>query len=352
MIELTPETISHWVDDPKGPVALHLRQHLLPVEGRGAVVFPPTYAMGDGKSPYNIDTLQDGTKVCTIDSVGSQANRMEPIFLREELRHLVPQITITYGNERTVSLLEAGHRLGDALIRSTKLAEAAAEAFKALQERNDPEPIAKLAPTSLVFGAWDSRGESGAKVPRLVQSVIRAWNVDELTRSAQFNPAIDYAALEVFSADEKQKSQKDAKSPPAQRGFVHVPAVKAHGGIVVHGDIIRDVTVNLVALRRLGGQGSGVLRRYALGLALVAASEPQEAFLRQGCMIVPDPDKGAQWVCVGRLGQREALSLTAEAALRFATEAARAFEPGSDRSEPFDAKLAKADLKKKTSEPV
>lgn len=349
MIELTPETIAHWVDDPKGPVALHLRQHLLPVEGRGAVVFPPTYAMGDGKSPYNIDTLQDGTKVCTIDGVGSQANRMEPIFLRDDLRHLVPQIMITYGNERTVSLLEAGHRLGDALIRSTSLADEAAEAFKALQERGDPEPIAKLAPTTLVFGAWDSR-DSGAKVPRLVQSVIRAWNVDELTRSAQFNPAIDYAGLDVFSAEEKQKSEKDAKSAPAQRGFVHVPATGVHGGIVVYGEIIRDVTVNLVALRKLGGAGTGALRRYTLGLALVAASEPQDAFLRQGCLIVPDPEQAAQWVCVDRLGERKVLALTAEKVLSFATDAARAFEPGADRSVPFDAKLAKADLKKKTHE--
>src|SRR5262244_3504998 len=80
MNNLTAETINLWADDPNGPVALHLKQKLLPVEGEGAVIFPPTYAVGEGKSPYNIDTLSDGTKVCTIDSVGSQANRMEPIF--------------------------------------------------------------------------------------------------------------------------------------------------------------------------------------------------------------------------------------------------------------------------------
>ena len=52
------------------------KQKLLPVEGEGGVIFPPTYA----DIGYNIDTLSDGTKVATIDSVGSQANRMEPIF--------------------------------------------------------------------------------------------------------------------------------------------------------------------------------------------------------------------------------------------------------------------------------
>jgi CRISPR-associated protein Csb1 len=38
MITLTAETIKSWADDPSGPVALHLKQKLLPVEGEGAVI--------------------------------------------------------------------------------------------------------------------------------------------------------------------------------------------------------------------------------------------------------------------------------------------------------------------------
>src|ERR1700680_2260423 len=103
MTMLTADTINSWADNNDGPVALHLKQKLLPVEGEGAVIFPPTYAMGEGKSPYNIDVLSDGTKVCTIDSGGSQANRMEPIFKaagqgepENPLAKLVPQIDIAY----------------------------------------------------------------------------------------------------------------------------------------------------------------------------------------------------------------------------------------------------------------
>ena len=73
---VTSALLDTWATDPKGPVALHLKQKLLPVEGDGSVIFPPTYA----DIGYNIDTLSDGTRVATIDSVGSQANRMEPIF--------------------------------------------------------------------------------------------------------------------------------------------------------------------------------------------------------------------------------------------------------------------------------
>ena len=74
--ELSTEELDRWATDPKGPVALHLKQKLIPVEGEGGVIFPPTYA----DIGYNIDTLSDGTRVAIIDSVGSQANRMEPIF--------------------------------------------------------------------------------------------------------------------------------------------------------------------------------------------------------------------------------------------------------------------------------
>src|SRR5437762_10532460 len=125
---LTSDDINTWADDSRGPVALHLKQKLLPVEGEGGVIFPPTYA----DIGYNVDELSDGTKVVTIDSVGSQANRMEPIFKRPPYAALVPQIDIKYGNEKVVSILEAGHRLGDALIRSTELQKPAQDAFKLL----------------------------------------------------------------------------------------------------------------------------------------------------------------------------------------------------------------------------
>lgn len=320
-----------------------------PVEGEGGVIFPPTYA----DIGYNIDTLSDGTKVATIDSVGAQANRIEPIFKDPAFANLVPQIEIAYGNEKMLSILDAGHRLGDALIRCVAadeadgfdLREAAHEAFKALQDRNDASEIAKLAPTSLVFGAWDSR-DTQAKLPRIVQSVIRAWDVSDLTRSAQYNPPLDYAALEVFSDAEKEKQEGDPKSPLAKRGFVHVPAGKAHGGVVARGPIMRDVTVNLVVLRRLGGDNAQALRRYVLGLSLVAAAAPLDPFLRQGCMIVPDPDKPAEWSLVDRTGARTSVALTEEAARGYAAEAARAFGVGQSRKLAFSKARAQEDAKK------
>ncbi len=82
---LNVEKINNWADNPKGPVALILKQTLLPVDGDGGVIFPPTYA----DIGYSIDTLSDGRKVAQIDSVPSQANRSEPIFMSEDYKLMV-----------------------------------------------------------------------------------------------------------------------------------------------------------------------------------------------------------------------------------------------------------------------
>lgn len=339
MSKLSEETISSWID-PKGPVALVLKEQLSPAEGEDAVFFPPTYA----DVGYNIDDLSDGTKVATIDSVGSQANRMEPFFASDpELRRLVPQVTIDLGAGKSVSVLEAGHRLGDAIVRSSSLKDESQRAFTAFLESGDATPIAKLAPTSLVFGVWDSR-DTQAKLPRIVQSVVRAWDVDVLRRSAQYVPAADYTKMDVFSEEDKQKSEGNAKSQLAQRGFVAVPATGALGGVRARGPVLRTLTINLVALRRLRAAGdAAALQRYVLGLCLAAATEPLDGFLRAGCLLVPKPGE-SRWEVVARTGDRAPIELENNDVRKLASKWAMAFGVGADRAETFDKALAKGDL--------
>lgn len=343
---ITAAELDRWANDPQGPVALHLVERMQPVEGEGAVFFPPTYA--DVKGNYNIDELGDGTQVALVDSVGAQANRIEPIFEQEKFQKLVPQIIIKYGsakekNEGQTSIFRAGHRLGDAVVRCTELRKDIENAFQALLRSGDATGIAKLAPTSLVFGVWDSRGTM-AKVPRLLQSTVRAWNVSRLTRSAQYKPALDYAALEVFSAEDKEKAQGKNESPLAQRGFVDVPATNSHGGIIARGPIQRDLTINLVALRRLRGANEKELRRYILGLCLVAATEPVDAFYRQGCLLVPDANHPPVWTLVDRNGTRAATTLSASMAYEYAQQAAAAYGVGKDLEVTFSKEMAKAEV--------
>lgn len=351
----------NWLQGRQGPAAVVLREHLMPVEGEDGVLFPPTFAAGDGfKSEYNIDPpptkdqpWQD-ENVCLIDSVGSQANRIEPIFKDEPYAELVPQIVIEAG-EHKVNLLDAGHRAGDALVRCSELSDAVNEAFRAV-ERGDYAKLAAFAPTSLVFGAWNSRGEKGAqsKVPRLVASTIRAFNVRPLTRGAVYIPPMDYSLAEVFSEKDKEKAEGDSKNPLAKRGFVHNPASAAHGGVIAKGGVRRDATLSLAALQRIA---AGVdadqtlkLRRYILGLSLVALTAEPDPYLRQGCNLVIDPDKPVELSEVYRNGERKPFRLSHDDAIAFAKLAANEYDIGESQTVPFDKKKAKDDVKKKDKE--
>src|SRR5690625_26853 len=345
---VTDELLNQWATDPNGPVALHLKQKLLPVEGKGGVIFPPTYA----DIGYNIDTLSDGTKGATIDSVGSQANRMEPLFKStskddngEELNPLaalVPQVQIilnpvpddkkklakglasleeddekkkekvkelekkeveelrklwiesTLFDERRQSLLDLAHRSADAVVKATpELRKLIDPAFVALSRHGNAGPLCAVAPTSLLFGVWDSRDGTGEKRPRLVRSVIRAWDVDVLHSAAQFNSvwkALSEEDQDALKEEEKKKSKvkrsvagladapssfrPDSKATKFLNGVAN-PEARVLGGVLANGSIERTVTINLVALRGLHGgtdKETKQIRKYLLTLALLAAT--------------------------------------------------------------------------------
>lgn len=333
----------HWLADD-GPAALVIRENLMPVEGRDGVLFPATFAAGENfPGGYNIDGPLDGENICLVDTVGSQANRIEPLFATGEYAKLVPQIVVAAG-ETSVNVLLAGHRAGDALVRCSELQEELRQAFKAVQ-RGDATPLAKIAPTSLVFGVWDSR-DTQAKLPRLVASTIRAFCVRKLTRSAQYVPAASYVDDGLLD----EPPDKNTKERYAERGFIHVPAPATHGGVIATGGIRRDATLLLAALRLLRSgdaeSNTRALQRYVLGLALTAFTHPSApvGYLRQGCTLVRDPDKTGEFAEVYPDGRRVPADVTHAAALEYARAAAEAFGVGESRTVPFDKERAKRDV--------
>jgi CRISPR-associated protein Csb1 len=338
-----------------GPAALVCRQWLMPAEGHDAVIFPPTFAAPEdgGKAGYNIDEVYDPndpakvTRIALLDTVGSQANRMEPLFKNSngDDSRLVPQIKIKAGT-KTINLLDAGHRAADAIVRYSTLGSELREAFDVYQQSGDATKLAKIAPTSLVFGAWDSR-DTQAKLPRLIASTIRAYDVVELKRSAQYNPPIDYVAVGLIqSADDK-----NVLEAASNLGFRHAPAGGTHGGIIVRGEIRREAILSLVGLRAVGPKGppGAALRRYLLGLALLAMMHEREHNLRQGCLLVQDPGKEPLWELVMHDGLRKSVSPDGAAALAFAKQAAENFGVGEDRTVDFDVKAANEALKQVAS---
>ena len=57
-----------------------------------------------------------------------------------------------------------------------------------------------LAPTSLVFGVWDSRGGTGEKRPRLVRAIIRANGRDSLVGMAISSDLKGTLSLVLYAA--------------------------------------------------------------------------------------------------------------------------------------------------------
>jgi CRISPR-associated protein Csb1 len=335
-------------------VAIITRQELTPATGEGGVIFPPTYQDENSAEPtYNISDFGNGRNVCTIDSVASQINRLEKRFATESpYRDLVPHVIVKarisdkkvgIEHERYIDVLEAPHRLADATIRFAKeMHQKAKEAFLEFQKGN-ADPIARLSPMSLLFGAWDSH-ITGVKIPRAFMARIEAQNVHLRVRRGYYIAKLPAAEINLETGKAKTLSTIGLDNAGA----------KGLDGVVADGSIFREAIGNLIALRdncRSRNEAEGTaIRRYILGLLLVAQTMPVVGFLRQGCILVT---KGRPESYL-RLsdGTTELFSLTHEEALSYAKDQAAAF--GVDTSEKFyefSPELAKDALRKRTEEP-
>jgi CRISPR-associated protein Csb1 len=356
-----------WLAEADLPVAITLTEVLESSQGKEAIIFPPTFAVKAATHPYQIDKLDDNltpqeaekagleANNCLIDSIGSQANRMESVFKQPPLSELVPQITVKLNDGVGVNLLDVGHRIADGAVRFSGLRDEVTKAIEALRDSANAEPLARLSPTSLILGFWDSRPNTTMyKFGRMLSSTIRATNVAVVKRSAQFNPAFDPTLLGLADeipegeteAQDNSGKAADGKDPLSKLGLRAAPAVSTHGGVRVFGQTVRRTQINLVRLRALAVTKDGEideaetlkLRRYILGLALVAARVQTNYDLREGCLLR----------CVQTQAQLTYSNNKSEPfewrhgdVYAYAKEAAREFGVGSPREVRFDAKAAR-----------
>jgi CRISPR-associated protein Csb1 len=321
-----------FLKDQADIAAIVIRERLRPVQGPRGVFFPPTFAaIGQGKkSDYHIDRIgpraddpegatREGVLAnrCTVDSVPSQANRLENRLLRYSGRY-IPKVSISGSRvgERSLDLLEVGHRVADAVLRYT--ADNGYEPFREALcafVAGDAAPLARLAPTSLVFGHWDSRpGGTKSKARRILRSEIVAYNVARATKRSQYWSSIDPEVNEELGqilAEAKEAASRDpeTKNPASQLGMTDVPAPESPGGVIAFGKIERTSMIALSGLRSLtafraptSAQSEAsaakanaqtidpdqtlALRRYLFALSLAAVADPGVWDLREGCVLV------------------------------------------------------------------
>ncbi|MDG6934381.1 MAG: type I-U CRISPR-associated protein Cas7 [Nitrososphaerota archaeon] len=309
------------------------KEKLMPIAGKGSVIFPPTFAGEQGeevKPDYVIDSTPDGD-IVLLDSVESQANRIEKLFMPPDgpYRNLVPQIEISVRNkdkDTTINLIEAPHRIADALVRFSDLKERAGKALMQVEQKNDYTEIARISPFSLLFGTWDSRGISGGrvKIPRAFASTVRGYNTYRLHRGYAYTPAV---RLYMGQDEVEEALEQTGNRGLSKVGMAQVPGTVAQGGVIVKGDIVRESILSFVSLRNIRAtneEDTKRLRRYIASLGLLCLVSPLPAEYRSGCALVPEPG-GETFEVVFSDGSRQPASLSLDKARQLAEEASRTF---------------------------
>ena len=336
---------------------------LQPAGGPGDKVFPPTYE--GGKYAWEKRVVEGGEIVdCVLlDSVQSQANRMELALLDAHRGKLVqlPVLTVRFDDARlrkpfTVTSLEASHRIADALLRDS-LCDGVVFRKSAKGRTLDDADLRNatglfgLNPTALVYGLWDStgpRGGLGVKFPRALVSEIVGYraqggvktssSLDQAQIMKESGPLFERAQpseadlawtrdpqLAVREKNQPKKLGKEGKPSEANHGNV-TPSL-AEGGVTLS-HALQTTVLSLPALRRLRFPLQGkadsdpavdvTARTVLAALGLLGATIAAEAGadLRSRCFLVPTAP--LEWELLGQAGaaaQRYALDASAAVAL-------------------------------------
>jgi len=280
---------------------------------------PPTFPDKDGVGQYLIYD-NAGVKDVVLDTHQSQANRIEPAF---DNSGLIPDSTVRVG-EDLISLTAVGHRLADAVVRFSNQSSSVENAFQTFAKGN-ATAVGKLAPTSLLFGLWDSR-KTRTKIVRLFNAEIRAHNIIEVPHAGQFVSSVPRLEDQVT---------RDLST----EGLLDCP-YSGLGGVIVKGEIVRNARLNIRGIRALRGANAAetlALQQYVLALGLFALTCPLDGNLREGCNLVATK---SVYSTFSEDGTRSDIVLKHENVLAFAKEAAKDFGIGSALEFVYDQSAA------------
>ncbi len=303
---------------------------LFPAGGPGTKVYPPTYSGGSYAFEQRI--MDSGEKINTVllDSVQSQANRMEEAIFEEiksgrvNIHSLYTDFSKNFPEIGKISTFETPHRIADAIFRESCLNDIPfrdTEIGKAFVNSNvrDATGLFQYCPHALVFGLWDSTGPGGMgnKFQRIIVSEIVGIGAETgVQTSSRIDPLIhsnptsifettdgswtvlaEKAAIENNKPKKYKKGNKDVKLSEINLGNV-APTIKNTGGGVSIEEAVQTTVISLPALRRLrftvNGKNSENIndraRTVLLTLALSAMTHMKDMGydLRSRCLLVPE----------------------------------------------------------------
>ena len=332
------------------------------LEPQGDKVFPPTYEGGEYAEEQRQVRAADGkvAKVDTVllDSVQSQANRMEMALLRayEGGRIKMPLLQVDFAGAGDDSILqeigritalEAPHRMCDAIFRDAMHEGRPfreAELGKKLNgaKAANATPVFELCPTALLFGFWDStgpRGGLGAKVQRALVSEIVGYEAETGKRSSsRIDPLQIENNVEIYrktgggwtfdAAEAEQKNGQPVRLRPSEINHGNITPSLRDGGVTL-AYALQHTVLSLAALRRLRFPIGGVMTPEidgaarsvlaALGLAAICFLDEDGYDLRSRCLLDGKP---GTFEFVGR-GETSPFSLDAEGAAQLLADAVK-----------------------------
>ena len=318
-----------------GYAACRAITELEPVGGQFDRILPPTYAGGKyatEKRRWN----GEETETVLLDSVQSQANRLEMLLLQAvERRELaLPLMRVRFGNGKSVTTLDAPHRVADAIFRDSELDGVAfrestiGRAIFSARPDNAVE-LLRYAPNAALFGMWDSTDllkRPGGKFARALTSEIigfgvlpgirTASRIDPLNiRKSQRRMYLTADGRWTFDPEKAAKKKdsrgkveptligKEGKPSEANHGNVlpdlthtEKDEIKIHGGVTIRG-AVQTTVLSFAQLRQLRFplNGKPDQRRdpaaravlAALGIYAVALQWRDGYQLRSRCQLVP-----------------------------------------------------------------
>lgn len=321
------------------PAGIEVRQDL--VSAGGLPVWPPSY---EGRleihSRYVDPEDTEATPVIELDSVGSAANRLEEVLLElhQAGRYPLPVSSTTVapdnGDPRTITTLEAPHRLTDAWIRlSSGDDETTFERTALGQEISLAHPsaldvILETSAHDLLLGVWDShrKGPNGQlRIARSLTTTLIGLNPIPQAQFAARRDPLNLGEASDLPKDAKKLSEQGLSSIPPQKQSPWQEGEKPdqrdrdnqRGGVAITSARYLGF-LSFASLRRLGFAKYGAVdvRVMLASLALYALTLRDAAGwdLRARCALVAQDDM--RFTLVLPKGERTEFVLSADAAER------------------------------------
>jgi CRISPR-associated protein Csb1 len=311
--------------------ALRAIVKLVPAGGDGDKVSPPTHEGGKYAFEERVVDGRSDVKTVLLDSVQSQANRLEDALLTAvragDIR--IPLLQMDIAGHQTITSLSAPHRVHDAIFRDcqykgTRFRDS--EIGKEMVEARawNATGMFRLCPTALLFGTWDSQSGAGvnsAKFARaLVSEIIGFDAVQGKRTSSRIDPlgikampgTIYESKTEQWTLDpSKAVKSKDKpqlfkkKGTPAEINHGNIPPTISDGGVTFR-EARQTAVLSFAQIRKLrfpvkgkespevNEAGRAVVA--ALGVLALALQLKEGYQLRSRCQLIPVSEPEFEWI--------------------------------------------------------